>query len=266
MNENQLINANRELWNKRTDAHLASEFYGVEEFVAGKSSLNRFELDLTGDVNGKSLLHLQCHFGQDTLSFARMGARVTGVDFSDTAIAAAKQLAERISMPAEFVCCNVYDTRQHVNERFDLVFTSYGTIGWLPDLKPWAQVVADSLKPGGKFVMCDFHPFVWMLDEEYTNIHYSYFNHETITTDTTGSYASPKDLHPPMKEHGWNHPFSELFTALLNAGLLMEIMCEYDGSPYNCFPGMEKHADGLYRFAKWQNRFPLVYGVRFRKA
>jgi SAM-dependent methyltransferase len=261
----KLLAANRDLWNKRTEAHLASEFYDVKNFKDGKSSLNAYELELLGDVKGKSILHLQCHFGQDSLSLARMGAKVTGIDFTDTAIAAAQKLNEEMGLDAKFVCSDVYDTRQHVKEQFDVVFTSYGTIGWLPVLRPWAQVISESLKPGGKFVIVDFHPFVWMLDDRYESFEHSYFNHDVIATDTTGSYASQIDLHPPAKEYGWNHPFTDLLTTLVREGLILERFNEYDGSPYNCFPDMVRHEDGLYRFSKWDKKIPLVYAIRFRK-
>jgi len=262
---NQLFTENKELWEKRTDEHLGSEFYGVEEFIKGKTSLNRFELELVGDVKNKSLLHLQCHFGQDTLSFARLGASVTGVDFTSSAIDAARKLNDKIGTNASFHCCNVYDTRQHVKDRFDLVFTSYGTIGWLPDLKPWAEVISASLNSGGHFVIVDFHPVMWMLDEDYSNMKYSYFNDEVITTESTGTYTGNRNLHSPMKENGWNHPLSDIIGSLLSMGLRLEIVREYDGSPYNCFPGMKQHQDGLWRFEKWGKALPLVYGLRFIK-
>lgn len=256
---------NRDLWEQRTDEHLSSDFYGVEEFIKGKSSLNRFELELIGDVKNKTLLHLQCHFGQDTLSFARLGASVTGVDFTSSAVEAARQLSAKIGVKAAFHCCNVYDTRQHVKDEFDFVFTSYGTIGWLPDLKPWAEVVESSLKKGGHFVIVDFHPVMWMLDEDYSNMKYSYFNDEVIITESTGTYTGNSNLHAPMKENGWNHPLSDIVGSLLNAGLKLEIFKEYNGSPYNCFPGMKQDQDGLWRFEKWGRALPLVYGLRFTK-
>jgi 2-polyprenyl-3-methyl-5-hydroxy-6-metoxy-1,4-benzoquinol methylase len=260
-----LIAANKAVWEKRTDSHVNSEFYDMKSFLNGKSSLNRFELDLLGDVNGKSLLHLQCHFGQDTLSLARMGAKCTGIDFTESAVRTANKLAHDLHLDAKFICCNVYDTRKYVSETFDIVFTSYGTIGWLPDLKPWAKVVSESLKPGGRFVMVEFHPYVWMLDEEFRNIKYSYFNEEVIVSTVTGSYASKNELHEPMKEFGWNHPFTDVFTALSEAGLRMEIFREHDGSPYNCFANMQQHPDGLYRFVQWDKKIPLVYSIQFRK-
>lgn len=261
----ELIAANRALWNQRTDAHMASQFYANQDFINGKSSLNTIELSLLGEINNKSLLHLQCHFGQDTLSLQRLGAQCTGVDFSNTAIAAAQTLNAQLGLNARFVCSNVYETRENVSDSFDIVFTSYGTIGWLPELESWAKVIAESLKPGGIFVICDFHPYVWMMDEDYKNIKYSYFNTEIIETDTTGSYAAGNNLHAPMKEYGWNHPLADLLGSLLRAGLQLEVFNEYDGSPYNCFPDMEQHADGMYRFKHWGKNIPLVYGIRFRK-
>lgn len=263
---NLFIDANKNLWNKRTEAHIASMFYDNKSFLDGKSTLNKFELDLLGNVDGKTLLHLQCHFGQDTISLQRIGAQCTGVDFSNTAIDAAQTINEELKLGAKFVCSNVYDTRNVVKEQFDIVFTSYGTIGWLPELKTWAGVISASLKHNGVFVICDFHPYVWMMDDEYRNIKYSYFNTEIIETETTGSYAAGKELHTPMKEYGWNHPFSDLLAALLGEGLQLEVFNEYDGSPYDCFPEMEICPDGLFRFKHWGNKIPLVYGIRFRKA
>jgi len=130
---------NRQTWNEKVAVHTESDFYNNEGFVNGKSSLMKYELEALGDVSGKSLLHLQCHFGQDTLSWARMGAECTGVDLSDAGIAFAKALSKKIETPANFVCCNVLETSKHITETFDIVFSSYGTIGWLPDLKPWGK-------------------------------------------------------------------------------------------------------------------------------
>lgn len=259
------LEANRAVWNKRTDAHLTSEFYDVESFQNGECSLNQFELDLLGNVRGKTLLHLQCHFGQDTLSLARLGAIASGLDFSDSAIEAAKKLNEDLGLDVNFYCADVYNTRNAIDETFDVVFTSYGVVGWLPDLRPWANVISESLNDGGIFVMCEFHPYVWMMDEEYDYIKYSYFNERMIESEVTGSYASIHKLHEPLIEYGWNHPLTDVLNALLAEGLKLEVFNEHDGSPYNCFPGMEAGEDGLYRFTKWENKVPLVYGIRFRK-
>lgn len=183
------FDANRESWNKRTPIHKASVFYGLDGFKKGATSLNKTELEELGDVKGKKLLHLQCHFGMDTLSWAREGAIVTGVDFSEDAIVSARELAEELHLPATFICSNVYDLLQHqeLAGSFDMVFTSYGVIGWLPDLNQWAAVIAFLLKPGGLFYMAEFHPVVWMMDEHFDFIKYYYHNAEIIEEDLTGT-------------------------------------------------------------------------------
>jgi 2-polyprenyl-3-methyl-5-hydroxy-6-metoxy-1,4-benzoquinol methylase len=139
---NQIFEANKEAWNKRTGVHKDSAFYDVASFKTGKSTLNKIDVEEVGDVKGKSLLHLQCHFGMDTLSWAREGAVVTGMDLSDEAIEYAKQLSNELNIPAEFICCNVYDLKDHLDKKFDIVFTSYGVIGWLPDLDKWAEIIS----------------------------------------------------------------------------------------------------------------------------
>ncbi|RYE50500.1 MAG: class I SAM-dependent methyltransferase [Sphingobacteriales bacterium] len=161
------ISVNKQSWNNRTASHLKSEFYNVEGFLAGKSSLNSIELDLLGDVSGKSILHLQCHFGQDTISLARLGAKVTGVDLSDKAIDAARDLAEKCGFAVNFICCDVYDLPDNLNEQFDMVFTSYGVIGWLPDLDKWAKIISRFMKPGGSLIFAEFHPVLWMFDNNF---------------------------------------------------------------------------------------------------
>jgi len=131
--ENNYIEVNRNSWNNRTESHLKSEFYDLEGFLNGKNSLNEIELNLLGDIKGKTILHLQCHFGQDTISLSRLGAEVTGIDLSDKAIESAKQIAKNTTSNVKFICCDIYDLPNHLKEKFDVVFTSYGTIGWLPD-------------------------------------------------------------------------------------------------------------------------------------
>ena len=156
--------SNRESWNKRTAVHKDSAFYDLDAFKKGRSSLNAIELEGLGDVSGRSLLHLQCHFGMDTLSWQRLGAQCVGVDLSDEAIKLAREINTELGLDARFVCCNVYDLPEHLDGSFDIVFTSYGTIGWLPDLDKWAAVVARYLTPGGVFYIADFHPVLWKMD------------------------------------------------------------------------------------------------------
>ena len=161
---NKYFDTNRTTWDEKVKVHAESDMYDLEAFKKGKSSLKAYELEALGDVNGKSLLHLQCHFGQDTLSWSRKGAKCVGVDLSDEGIKLAKSLNEELNLDAQFVCCNVLDTSEYVKDKFDIVYTSYGVIGWLPDLKPWGQMIFERLKPGGTFYMAEFHPIVWMFD------------------------------------------------------------------------------------------------------
>jgi SAM-dependent methyltransferase len=256
------VEINRKTWNERTATHFQSEFYDVPGFVAGKSSLYSIELDLLGDVAGKSILHLQCHFGQDTLSLARMGAQVTGVDLSDKAIDTARALAEQIGMSAQstFICCNVYDLPVHLEGQFDIVFTSYGTITWLPDLDRWAAIVARYLKPGGRFVFAEFHPVVWMFDDDFKEVGYRYFNSGPIIETESGTYADrDADLH--YQYVGWNHGFAEVLGSLLGAGIRLARFEEYDYSPHNCFRHTVEFAPGKFRIKHLGDRIPMVYGL-----
>jgi SAM-dependent methyltransferase len=257
----QYFDANKDGWNKRTTVHQSSAFYNVDAFKKGKSSLNKIELEEVGNVKGKSLLHLQCHFGMDTLSWEREGATVTGVDLSDEAIALAQQINDELKLNANFICCNVYDTAAYVQERFDIIFTSYGTIGWLPDLKPWAKMIAATLKPSGFFYIADFHPTLWMLDDAMEKLYYSYFNDEVIVTEQQGSYTD-RTAAIKYTEYGWNHPFSEIFEALINEGLQIEFLHEYCFSPYNCFANTEQGEDGMWRLKGMGNKFPMMYSIK----
>lgn len=261
---NTYFDQNRASWNQRTSIHLGSQFYAVERWLEHKNSLMPIELAALGDVRGKSILHLQCHFGQDTLSLAHLGAEVTGVDISDAAIDAARQLSEKSGLPGRFVCCNVLDTRKHIFEQFDVVFTSYGTIGWLPDLKPWAKVVAESLKPGGRFLIVDFHPVLWMMDDGMTHLHYPYFNRELIETTQLGSYTDGgEDVE--IKDYSWNHSLSELMSPLLAEGLQLAQFQEFSYSPYACFANSVQGADGNYRIKGLEDALPMVYLLEFRR-
>jgi SAM-dependent methyltransferase len=254
---------NRESWNKRTAIHLGSQFYNVEAWLEHKNSLMPIELAALGDLHGKSVLHLQCHFGQDTLSLAQLGATVTGVDISDAAIAAARDLAVKAGLDGTFVCCNVLDTRSHVFEQFDLVFTSYGTIGWLPDLQPWAKVIADSIKPGGRFLIVDFHPVLWMMDDGFTHLKYPYFNRELIESVQNGSYTDGgADIE--IRDFSWNHGLSEIMQPLLAEGLQLTQFQEFTYSPYACFANSVQGADGNYRIKGLEDLLPMVYLMEWR--
>ena len=256
--------ANRDAWNLRTDVHKTSKFYNVEAWKKGQTSLTPIELGEMGDVSGKKLLHLQCHFGQDTLSWARLGALVTGCDLSDKAIEYARQLSAEMNLPTHFVCCNLYDLPQHLDDSFDIVFTSYGTIGWLPDLTPWAKVVSHFLKPGGFFYIADFHPIVWMFDEQMETLKYPYHNSGVIETEQTGTYAD-RYAGIQYKEFGWNHSLSELINSLTGQGLRIEFLNEYPYSPYDCFDKTVKGDDGNYRIQGLEGIIPMVYSIKATK-
>jgi SAM-dependent methyltransferase len=162
MDMKDYIQKNKVAWDEKTIHHYGSEFYDVPGFLQGKNSLNEIELSLLGNVAGKSILHLQCHFGQDTISLGRMGAKVTGTDLSENAIAKARELSTLANIPATFICCNIYDLPKYLTGQFDIVFSSYGTIMWLPDLEKWAGLIAQYLKPGGQFIFAEFHPVIWI--------------------------------------------------------------------------------------------------------
>lgn len=258
--ENQYLDINKLAWNNKTPFHVNSAFYDMPAFLNGKSTLNSIEMDLLGDMAGKKILHLQCHFGQDTISLARFGAQVTGVDFSEAAIEKAQELATATGVPAKFICCDVYDLPNHLDEEFDIVFTSYGTIGWLPDLDKWAAVIHRFLRPGGRFIFAEFHPVVWMMDTNLEKIGYSYFNHEAIRETEMGTYA---DVTAPIETVTitWNHSMAEVLGSLLQNGLQLKEFNEYDFSPYNCFHNMEEFEPGRYRVAHLGNKLPLVYSL-----
>lgn len=255
---------NQQTWNHKTDVHIASDFYDNEAFLNGKSTLNSIELELLGDLKGKKILHLQCHFGQDTMTFSRMGAKATGIDLSEKAIERAREFSSKLNLDTTFICSDIYDAPNHSDEKFDIVFTSYGTIGWLPDLDKWAKVISHFLKPDGKFVMADFHPVVWMYDNNFNEVFYNYFNVEPIIEEETGTYAD-KDAPIETKTITWNHPISEILNALISNGLELNCFNEYDYSPYNCFNETEEFETNKFRIKKFENKIPMVYAIKATK-
>jgi len=258
--EQNYIEINKQSWNNRVDTHLKSEFYGVEDFVKGKTSLNEIELKLLGDITGKSILHLQCHFGQDSISLSRLGASVTGVDLSDKAIENAKELAIKTETDAEFICCDIYDLPNRLDKQFDMVFTSYGTIGWLPDLDKWAKLISRFLKPGGKFIFVEFHPVVWMFDDNFEKVGYNYFNSGAILESETGTYAD-REAKISQEYVCWNHSMSEVVNCLLTNGLEINSLDEFDYSPYNCFNRTIEFEPNKYRIEHLQNKIPIVFAI-----
>lgn len=263
MDTKKYFDANKDSWNKRTPVHKASAFYGLDDFKQGTTSLNKTELEELGDVQGKHLLHLQCHFGMDTLSWAREGALVSGVDFSEEAIATARQLAEELQLPATFICSNVYDLLNHkeLAGKFDIVFTSYGVIGWLPDLDKWASVITYLLKPGGVFYIAEFHPVVWMLDEQFNYIKYYYHNAEIIEEDLTGTYTD-RDAPIAYKNYTWNHSLSEIINALIRHRCRILHFNEFSYSHFNCFDRLEQGADKNWRVKGLEDKLPMMFSLK----
>ncbi len=263
--ENIFFDTNQALWNAKVPHHVASDFYDLAGFRAGKSSLNRIELEGLGDdVAGKKMLHLQCHFGQDTLSWARMGAEVVGVDFSSVAIQTARDLSAELQIPATFISCNIYDLPAHLEGEFDIVFTSYGTISWLPDLDKWAKIVSQYLKKDGIFYIADFHPTLYLFDFEQQKIAYNYFNEGVVEEMTEGTYAL-REAPIWQKEYFWQHSLSETLGALLQNNLQLLDFKEFPTSPYNCFSNMHLQEDGYYSFGDFGVSLPHVFSLKMKK-
>jgi len=258
------LEINKNSWNAKVDPHLKSDFYFVDEFLKGKSSLNSIELKLLGDIKGKSILHLQCHFGQDSISLSRMGAHVTGIDLSDKAIETGKELALKCGTDTIFLCSDVYSLPDILDQKFDMVYTSYGVVGWLPDLDKWAGVISHFLKPGGKIIMAEFHPAVWMFDDEFTTIAYNYFNEKPIIETYEGTYAD-KSADIVQEYVMWNHSLAEVLQSLIKYNIELEIFQEFDWSPYPCFNHVEEFEKGKWRISKFDNKLPLVYALKGQK-
>lgn len=258
------LEINKTSWNAKVDTHVKSDFYFVDEFLKGRNSLNSIELDLLGDVKGKSILHLQCHFGQDSISLSRLGAKVTGVDLSDKAIETARDLTKKCETDTQFICSDVYDLPNVLDEKFDIVYTSYGTVGWLPDLEKWANVIHHFLKPGGKFIMAEFHPVIWMFDDDFNEVKYNYFNEKPIVETNEGTYAE-KNADLVLNNITWNHPLSEVLQNLIKKGLSIENFQEFDWSPYPCFNQVEEFEKGKWRIKQFGNKIPMVYALTSHK-
>ena len=260
--EDERLRDNRQNWNERTPVHASSSFYDVEGFKAGRITLTDVERSEVGDVAGKTLLHLQCHFGLDTMSWARLGAKATGVDFSDAAIDLARSLSDELELHTRFICSDVYDLPDVLDEEFDVVFTSYGVLVWLPDLDRWASVIHRMLKPGGTFHIVEFHPFLDAFEVSESGdlkAAYGYFHGEVSTPGNQPSYAGRELISSP--HHEWQHPLGDVVTALIDAGLTIEFLHEFPfcSQPY---AGTKQCEDGRWRFPHHGESFPHMYSIR----
>jgi SAM-dependent methyltransferase len=260
---------NQAWWDERAPIHLASDFYDLDAFRAGRGTLQPHEISEMGSVSNRSLLHLQCHFGQDALSWARRGARVTGVDFSEPAIEVARSLASSLGLDARFVLCDVYEALKALpHERFDIVYTGYGALCWLPDLDRWAEVAASFLDRGGILYLSEFHPLHHIIEvEERISISSDYFGDGLPrSADFSGSYA---DLSAETKNNEtrlWTHPLGEVVTAILRAGLRLEFLHEREHLLYPRWSRLEKQSDATWRLPEGMPRIPMQYSLRAQKA
>ena len=264
------MNANRELWDKLAKIHHKSEFYDVEGFLKGNQTLDPIEIDELPDLYGKKLLHLMCHFGMDTLSLARLGADATGVDFSSEAIELAKELSKIAEIDARFVCSNLYEIPDNLDEKFDIVFTSGGVIMWLPDLEEWARIISHFLKPGGFFYIREFHPFGYVFDDEDSatdlRVRYPYFQgKEPLKFEAEGSYASGDAKTGKAPSFEWNHPISRIINVLINAGLTIDFFHEFPITAYKALPFMIQKESGRWVLPENEDKIPLMFSLKATK-
>jgi SAM-dependent methyltransferase len=259
---------NRRWWDERVSIHTASEFYDVEGFKAGAGTLRPFEIEEVGDVAGKRLLHLQCHFGLDTLSWARLGASVVGLDFSGPAVEAANSLGAETGLDARFVQADLYDAVEALGgQRFEIVYTGLGALNWLPDLPRWAEVVVALLADGGFLYLAEFHPFSDVFaDDDLTAVH-DYFHDPAglRIVDEGGTYANLEAETANNATHEWAHPIADVLGVLLGAGLDLELFNEHDYTLFARWPHLVPAPGGIYRQPEGSPRLPLIYSLRARR-
>ncbi len=266
---NKYLQANQKRWDELTIEHKDSSFYDLEGFKAGKERLRSIELSELGDVDGKTMLHLQCHFGLDTLAWARRGAVVTGVDFSQNAIDLANALSLELSIPARFVRADIYDLPEKLDGEFDIVFTSYGVLHGLPDISGWAQVIADFLKPDGIFYIVEDHPMFRVFrakpgDEIRAERSY-FFSPEPQRIEAAGSYATDSQGSSGVS-YVWDHSLGDVINALLRAGLMIEFLHEYPYAARAKFPFMVQGEDGWWRLPPHIHKtIPFLFSLQARK-
>jgi SAM-dependent methyltransferase len=262
---------NRRNWDERVPIHLRDNTgtYQIDAFLAGADTLFPIESAEIGDVSGKRLLHLQCHIGLDTLSLARRSAEATGLDFSPQAIETAQAFARRIGIAARFVEGNAYDAGTLAPGPFDVVYSTWGTITWLPDIVRWAQTVASVLAPGGFLYLADDHPAAQMLEQVDGALVATYpwrtSPDAPLMFEARTTYAGDKTELANSKSYQWIHPLSDVLSALLDAGLNIEMLHEHDRLPWKPFAMMIAAGRGLYRLPDGVSRIPLAYSLRARK-
>jgi SAM-dependent methyltransferase len=270
MSEAESFAINRAWWDGVVETHVNSESYLTKAFRAGGDTLHPIESAEIGDVKGKSLVHLQCHFGLDTLSLARRGAQVTGVDFSPNAVRTARGLAVDAKIDARFIESNVYDAVAALGSTYDIAYVTWGAIVWLPDLHRWARVVAELLKPGGFLYLLEGHPMALSLEQKKAEDPlipgWPYFEQDRpMVIDEPGTYADKQAQLTHTRTHEWPHPFQQIFGALLEAGLIIEMFNEHDRIAWQLWPCLEYDGARMYRLPKDRLRLPLSFSLRARK-
>lgn len=259
------IDKNRQAWNSYTGIHLQSQFYDLNSFLKGGLSIHSTEKEELGDIKGKSLLHLQCHFGLDTLSLERLGAKCTGVDISDESIRQAKKICAKLGMSSNFIRSDIYKLEAKLPETYDLVFTSYGVLFWLPDLDLWAKIIRERLKPGGTFYILEFHPFLDTVDEDFRFFKYPYFNEGKAEEFVENGTYADRNADIVSTTYGWTHSLSEVFTALKRNGLEISFFHEFPFSHYNLFPEMLEFMPGKFHHKQLKGSIPYMYSIMARK-
>ena len=260
------LETNRANWDARVPIHIASKLYDIDAFIAGQDPLRDYEPGEVGDVRGKTLLHLQCHLGLDTLSWARRGATVTGLDFSRPALDVAASVAARMGVgSARWVLANVYDAATALaGQTFDIVYSSIGSLQFLPDLDRWAHIVATLVPPGGFCYVTEGHPLIQFIADDCRTLQGNYFSRDAIVLNE-GTYANPSaTLDRPVSVE-WRHHTAEVVTALGSAGLRVEFLHEHDWIWYQILPVLTRHDDGHWRFPEGHPSVPLLYSLRATK-
>lgn len=262
------IESNKSLWNELTEIHKEeNNIYSIKDFKSGKNTLSRTEIKELGNISGKKILHLQCHFGLDTLSLAREGAKVTGVDFSEKSINLAKSLSKETGIPAKFICSDIYNLSRVLKEKFDIVFTSYGVLLWLPDLKRWAKTIFYFLKPKGFFYIIEGHPFSMILrinKNENLYVKKSYFSHINPREEKRGRDYARKRKKVNGTAYTWNHSISEIINSLIKARLKIDYLHEFPFSRESHYPTMELKKKG-WQFKNKKEIIPLMFSIKATK-
>ena len=265
---------NRANWDERAPSHAASPDYGVDRFIADPRHLSdvvRFDLPRLGDIAGLDVVHLQCHIGTDTISLARLGARVTGLDFSPAALVEARRIAAAAGNVVEFVQSDVYAAPDMLARgAFDLVYTGIGALCWLPDIRRWARTVAALLRPGGRLFIREGHPMLWSIDEMVADalvVTYPYFEMpEPSVFDAEWTYVQTAKPLANTVTHEWNHGLGEIVGAVLDAGMRLDTLVEHDSVPWPALPGQMRLDDGgEWRLVDRPGRLPLTYTLQATK-